>query len=427
MPNWVVVGTQWGDEGKGKVVDILTEKADVVARCQGGANAGHTVMINDKLFILHLVPSGILHPDKTCIIGNGMVIDLPELFSEMEDLERKGVHIDNRLFISEDAHLVMPYHKVIEKIEEESKGKDRVGTTGKGIGPAYRDKIARCGIKLRDILYPHVFEKKVEQNLGNSSHLLAKLKKEELSSLKTDCQEVLRYKARVVPLMADISLVVNEAISNGKSVLFEGSQGTMLDIDHGTYPYCTSSNTSAGGACTGLGVGPTLIDEVIGVVKAYTTRVGNGPFPTEFDDELCHAIREKGKEFGATTGRPRRCGWLDLVMLKYSVRINGIGKVALTKLDVLDDLNIIKVCVAYKHQGKRIDNFTRDLEVLESCEPVYQEIDGWKTSTHGITEYKDLPPKAKDYVNYVSAQLGTELVLISTGSKRDETILIQSI
>ena len=424
MPNRIVVGAQWGDEGKGKVVDILTEKADIVARPQGGANAGHTVIIGDELFILHLIPSGILHPDKICVMGNGMVIDLEQLFLEIDELKSRGTKIDNRLFVSEDAHLVMPYHKIIEKLEEESKGENKVGTTGKGIGPAYKDKISRCGIRVRDLLYADGFEKKVEQNLKNNSHLLEKLGEGELSSLKIASKEILKYKEKIIPLMADVSLILNQAIKNGKSVLFEGAQGTMLDIDHGTYPFCTSSNTSAGGACTGLGVGPTLIDEVIGIVKAYTTRVGNGPFPTEFDDNLCEAIREKGKEFGATTGRPRRCGWLDLVMLKYSVRVNNITQIALTKLDVLDNLDKIKVCVAYKYKDKTIENFTKDLEVLENCAPVYKEIDGWKTSTHGITEYKNLPPKAKDYVNFISGQLGAEIILISTGSKRTETILI---
>ncbi|MCJ7507844.1 MAG: adenylosuccinate synthase, partial [candidate division Zixibacteria bacterium] len=402
----------------------LTEKADIIARPQGGANAGHTVVIGDNLFILHLIPTGILHPHKICIIGNGMVIDLEQLFFGIADLKKRGIDIKNRLFISENAHLVMPYHKAIERLEEESKGKNKVGTTGKGIGPAYRDKIGRCGIRLRDILYPEVFKKKVESNLKNNSHLFGKLKRSEFSSLKTESEAILKYKKQVVSLMADVSLILNEAVRNGKSVLFEGAQGTMLDVDHGTYPYCTSSNVSAGGACTGTGVGPTLMDEVIGVVKAYTTRVGNGPFPTEFDDGLCEAIREKGKEFGATTGRPRRCGWLDLVLLKYSVRVNGITKIALTKLDVLDDLGKIKVCMAYKYKGKTIENFTNDLEILENCTPVYKEIDGWETSTHGMTKYQDLPRKAKDYINFISKQLGVEVMLISTGCKRDEPILI---
>ena len=424
MPNWIVVGTQWGDEGKGKVVDILTERADIIARPQGGANAGHTVIIGDKLFVLHLIPSGILHPDKMCVMGNGMVIDLEQLFSEIYELEGKGIDIGNRLFVSEDAHLVMPYHKAVEKIEEQSKGKDKVGTTGKGIGPAYKDKIARCGIKVRDLLYPEVFRQKIEHNLQNSLNLLEKSGKDELSSLRIASMEVLKYKEKITPLMVDVSLVLNQAIKKGKSVLFEGAQGTMLDIDHGTYPFCTSSNTSAGGACTGSGIGPTLIDGVVGVVKVYTTRVGNGPFPTEFGDDLCEVIREKGKEFGATTGRPRRCGWLDLVMLKYSVRVNNINKIALTKLDVLDDLDKIKVCVAYKYKDKILDNFTKDIEVLENCTPVYQEIDGWQVSTHGITEYENLPSKARDYINFISGQLGAEVILISTGSKRTETILI---
>ncbi len=422
MSNRVVVGTQWGDEGKGKIVDILTGEADIVARYSGGANAGHTVVIGDEKFILHLVPSGILHQNKICVIGNGVVIDLEHLFSELEELEKRKIKYQGRFLISRNAHLVMPYHKAIEKLEEEARGKGKIGSTGRGIGPAYRDKIAREGIRVIDLFDAELFKQRVEWNLKINDSLLRKLSKTELASLKKKSLVVLEFKRKVEPLMADVSLYLDQAIRKGKSVLFEGAQGALLDIDFGTYPYCTSSTTTVGGVCTGLGVSLALIGEVIGITKAYTTRVGNGPFPTEEKAKVCDILREKGNEFGATTGRPRRCGWLDFVLLKYAFRINGISKIAITKLDVLDSFDKIKVCTGYKYKGKLMTEFTPDLRTLENCKPVYEELTGWQRSTKGITEFKNLPDKAKRYLDYIAKKLKTPIFIVSTGNKRDQTI-----
>lgn len=418
----MVVGTQWGDEGKGKIVDILTGEADIVARYSGGANAGHTVVIGDEKFILHLVPSGILHQNKICAIGNGVVIDLEHLFSELEELEKRNIKYRGRFLISRNAHLVMPYHKTIEKLEEEARGKGRIGSTGRGIGPAYRDKIARDGIRVIDLFDPNLFKQRVEWNLKIHDNLLRKLSKTELASLKKKSLDVAKLKRKVELLLTDIGLYLDQAIRKGKSVLFEGAQGALLDIDFGTYPYCTSSTTTVGGVCTGLGISPAMIGEVIGITKAYTTRVGNGPFPTEEGSKVCDILRERGNEFGATTGRPRRCGWLDFVLLKYAFRINGISKIAITKLDVLDSFNKIKVCTGYKYKGKLLTEFTPDLHTLENCKPVYEELTGWKKSTKGITEFKNLPDKAKRYLDYIAKKLKTPIWIVSTGNKRDQTI-----
>ena len=422
MPNRVVLGTQWGDEGKGKIVDILTEEADVVARYSGGANAGHTVVIGNEQFILHLVPTGILHQDKTCVIGNGMVLDLEHLFFELEELHKRGITYRGRLWISPNAHLVMPYHKVIERMEEEMRGKDKIGTTLRGIGPAYRDKVARNGIRMADLLNPAGFEHRVELNLKIKEGLLCLLAEHELIDLKNKSLDVLKLARKVKPLLTDVGLHLHKSMAAGKSVLFEGAQGTLLDIDFGTYPYCTSSNTTIGGVCTGLGVSPTSVDEVVRVVKAYTTRVGDGPFPTEEKAKLGETLRENGNEFGATTSRPRRCGWLDLLVLKYSFRINGVSRIALTKLDVLDGVKKIKVCVGYKYRGKTLTDFVPDLRILEKCRPVYKELPGWEGRTSGVTSFKRLPDKAKRYVDYISKQLDVPIFMISTGNRRDQTI-----
>lgn len=424
MSNRAVVGTQWGDEGKGKIVDILTQDADIVARFSGGANAGHTVVIDDQTFILHLIPTGILHPDKTCVIGNGVVVDLEHMFSELDELGKRKIKVQDRLLLSQSAHLVMPYHKVIERLEEETRGKDKIAPTGKGIGPTYRDKIARHGLRVIDIFDQNLFKQRVEWNLKAKDGFLKKLGGKELSSLNKKSLEVSKFKRRVKPLVADTTLFLSQAIKEGKSILFEGAQGALLDIDFGTYPFCTSSNTTIGGACTGLGVSPAFIGEVIGVTKAYTTRVGNGPLPTEQKNEVGMSLQDGGNEFGATTGRPRRCGWLDLVILKYSFRINGITKIALTKLDVLDVFDKIKVCVGYKYKGKLITEFTPDLNTLEKCKPVYEELPGWQKNTNGLTDFKDLPDRAKGYVDYIAEKLETPVFLISTGSKRDQTIFL---
>ncbi len=424
MPNRAVVGTQWGDEGKGKIVDILAGEADIVARYSGGANAGHTVVIDNRKFILHLVPTGILHKGKICVIGNGMVIDLEQLFLELEELKKRKLTFQKRLLISPNAHLVMPYHKEIERLEEEARGKHKIGTTGRGIGPCYRDKIARHGIRIVDLLTPQLFHQKVEWNLQIKEGLLSLLPEHELISLKNKSLNILKLKRKVKPLLAEVGLFLDRSIRKGKSVLFEGAQGALLDVDFGTYPYCTSSNTTIGGVCTGLGINPTLIGEVIGVVKAYTTRVGDGPFPTEEKDGLGDLLREKGNEFGATTGRPRRCGWLDLVMLEYSFRINGVSGIALTKLDVLDGFDKIKVCVGYKYRGKTLTEFVPDLKILENCRPVYKEVPGWQKITQGITDFKRLPDKTKRYLDFISKQLKAPIFMVSTGVKRDQTIRV---
>lgn len=424
MSKRIVVGMQWGDEGKGKIVDLLSEKADIIARYAGGANAGHTVVIDSKKFILHLIPSGILHKNKICIIGNGVALDLQLFFLELEELQSKEIKVDQRIFISKNAHLVMPYHKDMERIEEGKRGNSKIGTTLKGIGPAYLDKIGRRGLRLIDLFDEKVFRSKIEENIKDKSSCLNSLSEKELSSLWEHCLSFLGYKNRVAPLMIDTASFLNKAIKQGKDILLEGAQGTLLDIDFGTYPYVTSSNTTAGGACTGLGVPPTAIDEVIGVSKAYTTRVGNGPFPTELKDETGKYLQEKGNEFGATTGRPRRCGWLDLLILRYAVMINGIKKIALTKLDVLDGLDTIKVCTGYKYKGKILKEFSNEVEILENCTPVYKNISGWKKDTTGIRDYKKLPQKTKDYLKFIQDQTGAKIFLISTGCKREETIWV---
>ncbi len=425
MSTVVIVGTQWGDEGKGKIVDFLTEKASVVARYQGGHNAGHTVVINNEKYILHLIPSGILHEGKKCIIGNGVVIAPDALIAEIDGLNARGINTDDNLLISKNAHIIMPYHIAIEKENENKRGNKKIGTTGRGIGPSYTDKVARHGIRMIDLLTPDVFKEKLSANLSTINFLLENFYK--TAPLKADAiyDEYMRYAERLSRYIADTDLVINRAIDSGENILFEGAQGTLLDIDHGTYPFVTSSNTIAGGACTGLGVGPTKIKRVLGVVKAYTTRVGEGPFPTELKDELGETIRRKGGEFGATTGRPRRCGWLDMVILRYAVRINGLTGIALTKMDILDGMDRLKICIGYKYNGKLYEEFPKETEVLENCEPIYEEVDGWKESTLGIREFDKLPANARKYIKKIEEMLKTEVQIISTGQKRDEIITIK--
>lgn len=425
MPNIVVVGAQWGDEGKGKIVDFLTEKADVVARYQGGHNAGHTVVINNEKFILHLIPSGILHSGKICLIGNGVVVDPAALIEEMNGLKKRGIDIDRNLFLSKNAHLIMPYHMAIDEESERSKGTKKIGTTGRGIGPTYVDKMARIGIRVADLLYPWVFREKLTANLSNINNLLECLYRASKFEVEDIYSEYMGYAERLSGYIADTDIIINRMISENKNILFEGAQGTMLDIDHGTYPYVTSSSAIAGGACTGLGVGPTKITGVLGVAKAYTTRVGGGPFPTEIGGPLGDKLREKGGEFGATTGRPRRCGWLDMVVLRHSARINGLTGLAITKLDILDGLEKIKICIGYRHEGKIYDEFPKEVAVLEECEPVYEEVDGWKESTIGIREFNRLPKAAQSYIRMIEKILGVEVQIISTGQKRDEIIMLE--
>lgn len=425
MSTVVIVGTQWGDEGKGKIVDFLTEKADVVARYQGGNNAGHTVVIKNEKYVLHLIPSGVLHKRKKCIIGNGVVINPEALIAEMDGLGKQGISVDNNLLVSKNAHVIMPYHKALECEHENRKGNNKIGTTGMGIGPSYSDKSSRSGIRMMDLLSPDIFREKLKTNLVMVNFLLERFYNR--APLKADeiYNKYMAYAKRLSKYIVDTDVIINEAIASGKKVLFEGAQGTLLDIDHGTYPFVTSSNTIAGGACTGLGVGPTKIKKVLGITKAYTTRVGEGPFPTELKDELGESIRQKGGEFGATTGRPRRCGWLDIVVLKHAIRINGLTGIALTKLDILDGLDTIKICTGYKYKGTVYKNFPKEIDVLKEALPVYEKLKGWQESTLGVREMKKLPANARTYIKRIEALLDTKIQIISTGQKRDEIIVLK--
>jgi adenylosuccinate synthase len=425
MSNIVVVGLQWGDEGKGKIVDVLSEKADVVARFQGGHNAGHTVVIQDEKFILHVIPSGILNKDKTCLIGNGVVVDPAALLEEIEELKARGVEVSGNLFLSKNAHLIMPYHILLDREHERTRGNKNIGTTGRGIGPAYCDKIARSGIRVADLLQPQVFSEKLKGNLANVNFLLENLYKAAPLDHETIYNEYMGYADRLAAHITDTDILIHKMLSENKNILCEGAQGTLLDIDHGTYPYVTSSNSTAGGACTGLGIGPTNITKVIGVVKAYTTRVGSGPFPTEIKDALGEQLREHGGEYGATTGRPRRCGWLDMVILRHSIRINGVTGIAITKLDILDGMPSLKMCTSYRYKGDVISEFPKEINIFEECEPIYEEIAGWDSSTAGLRDYKDLPGPAKEYLKKIQDMLGVEVDFISTGQKRDELIVLQ--
>jgi len=426
MPNVIVLGLQWGDEGKGKIVDVLSEKADVVARYQGGHNAGHTVVIRNEKFILHVIPSGILYKGKKCLIGNGVVVEPASLLEEINGLKERGIGIDkNNLFLSKNAHVIMPYHMALDRENEKLRGSKSIGTTGRGIGPAYCDKINRSGIRVADLLQPEFFREKLKANLFNINFLLENLYKARVFNIENIYDEYMGYAEKLKEHVADTDIIIDKTIAEGGNILLEGAQGTLLDIDHGTYPYVTSSNATAGGACTGLGIGPTKISKVLGVVKAYTTRVGAGPFPTEIKDRLGDAIREKGGEYGATTGRPRRCGWLDMVILRHSARINGLTGIAITKLDILDGMETIKICTSYKHNGKIYKEFPKELNIFQECEPVYEETKGWKESTIGIRAFEELPDAAKAYVKKIENMLGVEAHMISTGQRRDELIQIQ--
>jgi adenylosuccinate synthase len=425
MPVLVVVGAQWGDEGKGKIIDLLTERADVVARYQGGHNAGHTVVVGADEFILHLIPSGVLHKGKKCIIGNGVVVDPFALLEEMDALVRRGIKFERNLLISKNAHLIMPYHKALDLASEKLKGNKKIGTTGRGIGPAYADKINRKGIRMADFLDAKTFREKLACNTGEANFLLERFYDAPLVHLDQIYEEYLGYARRLRKYISDTTLFLNESIVSRKKILAEGAQGTHLDVDHGTYPFVTSSSPTAGGACTGLGIGPNTITEVMGIVKAYTTRVGSGPFPTEQKNKLGELLRAHGKEYGATTGRPRRCGWADTLIIRHSVRVNGMTSVAITKLDVLDTLDEIKICVGYKHKGKLYDEMPSELTVLEKGIPQYITMPGWKQSTVGIQKYGDLPKKARTYVEKLCQLCGVKPAIISTGARRDETIILQ--
>jgi len=420
----VLVGSQWGDEGKGKIVDILSENFDIVTRYQGGANAGHTVAIGEKQYILHLIPSGILRKDVICVIGNGVVIDPTALLEEISLLEKNGIKVDGRLFISHNAHLIMPYHKLLDSINE--KGSKKIGTTGRGIGPCYIDKYARKGIKIVDLLNKKILEQKIRENLEEKNRLLEKVYDSKGLDVEEIIEQYLEFDKAIDKYIKDVPAFLNEAISKGKSILLEGAQGALLDVDHGTYPYVTSSSPTSGGACTGTGIPPTKIDNVVGIVKAYTTRVGNGPFPSELSDDDGEKLRKVGAEFGATTGRPRRCGWFDAALIKYSQMINGIDSVAITKLDVLSDFDEIKVCVGYKLNGKILKSFPTDVDRLSAVEPVYKTLPGWKTDISNCLAYKDLPQQTRDYLDFIAKEANIKVEIISVGPKRKQTFYVTS-
>ncbi|MBM7836416.1 adenylosuccinate synthase [Clostridium sardiniense] len=428
MSAFIVIGAQWGDEGKGKMTDYLAEEADVVVRFQGGNNAGHTVVVGDKEYKLHLIPSGILYDDKTNVIGNGVVVDPKALFDEIEYLEGVGVKVTpEKLIISDRAQLIMPYHKVLDKLKEKARGKNDIGTTGKGIGPCYTDKYERCGIRVCDLMHEDVFTEKLRENVEAKNAYITKVLDGEALSFDEILKEYLEFAKKLRPFVKDTSVKVYDAIKADKNVLFEGAQGMLLDIDYGTYPYVTSSNTTAGGVTAGTGIGPRMITNAVGIAKAYTTRVGKGPFPTELNDETGDWIREKGHEYGVTTGRSRRCGWLDLVILKTTVRVSGLSSLAVTKIDTLAGLDKIKVCVGYKFNGEVIDYFPASLEDLAMCEPVYEEFDGWDESVADARSYEELPENAKKYIERIEEFTDTRVSIVSVGPKRDQTMRVKEI
>jgi len=426
MSTVVVVGTQWGDEGKGKVTDFLAENAEVVARYQGGNNAGHTITINGEKYKLHLIPSGIFYSDKICVIGNGMVIDPKALVEELDYLHEKGIKTDN-LKISDRAHIIMPYHVKMDIVEEKRKGINKIGTTGKGIGPAYMDKAARIGIRIADLLDEEEFEKKLRRNLQEKNRLFDKYYETDGFKVEDILTEYAKYREVIRPYVTDTSIVLNEAIDQGKRVLFEGAQGVMLDIDQGTYPFVTSSNPVAGGVTIGSGVGPTKIRHVVGVAKAYTTRVGDGPFPTELKDEIGDRIREVGREYGTTTGRPRRIGWFDSVVLRHAGRVSGITELSINLLDVLTGIPTLKICTAYQYNGEIIEEFPANLNILEKCEPVYEELPGWDEDITGVRDFNDLPLNARHYIERISQLTGIPVALFSVGPNREQTVMVKSV
>ncbi|HQF53558.1 MAG TPA: adenylosuccinate synthase [Fibrobacteria bacterium] len=424
MKNTIVVGSQWGDEGKAKVIDVLAEHADVVIRFQGGANAGHTVVVGDQEFVFHLIPSAIMRPTKTCVIGNGVVLDPAQLLHEIEELEGRGFDVRGRLWLAENMQIVMPWHVQLDKLKEKAAGKNAIGTTGRGIGPAYVDKVARSGIRLIDLLDPEGLRFKVESILEEKNILFTKVYEAEALQAAPIVAQYLEYGRKLAPLVANAALLLEKAIKTGKHLLFEGAQGTILDVDHGTYPYVTSSNTIAGSACCGSGVGPTAIQSVIGVVKAYTTRVGNGPFPTELDSELGESLRKWGGEYGATTGRARRCGWFDAMVVRKAVRVNGITGLAITKVDVLDQLPEIQVCVGYKSEGKVLEDLPMQMREFENVEPVYETLPGWMSDTSKAVSWADLPENAKKYLERLAELVGAPIAMVSVGPRRDQAIFL---
>ncbi|MFP4057705.1 MAG: adenylosuccinate synthase [Candidatus Brocadiia bacterium] len=424
MPSLCVVGMQWGDEGKGKLIDYLSEQAQVVARYQGGSNAGHTVVVEGQKTVLHLLPSGILHPHCSCVIGNGVVVDPEELLEEIDLIAARGIEVGQRLLVSDRAQVVMPYHKALDRLAEEARGEARLGTTLRGIGPAYVDKVSRSGLRMVDLVEPHALEARLRASLGAANLLIERVYGGEPLDFDPLFERCRDYGARLAPYVGDSVRFLHQALADGRRVLFEGAQGSMLDLDFGTYPFLTSSNASACGVPAGTGVPPRMLGRVLGVVKAYTTRVGQGPFPTELDGELCERVRERGGEYGATTGRPRRCGWLDAVALRYAVAINGAHFVAVTKLDVLDRLPSVRVCTAYRHNGAVAEGFPSDPEVLAACEPQLEELPGWQTDTAAARSMDQLPPRARAYLERVSELAGVPVRIVSVGDEREQTIFV---
>lgn len=419
----VVVGAQWGDEGKGKIVDLLSKEVDYVVRYQGGANAGHTLKFDDTEIVLHLIPSGIFHGSATCVIGNGVVIDPNALIEEIANIRKLGVELDGRLIISNSAHVILPYHQVLDNVKEEHRGDDAIGTTGRGIGPAYVSKISRVGIRTADLAHPEVFRDKMEQNIADINEALQHVYKVDPLEPGPMIEKCLEAGQKLCPYVRNTSAILHDAVRDGKEILLEGAQGSLLDVDHGTYPYVTSSSPTAGGACTGTGIPPTAITHVMGITKAYCTRVGNGPFPTELDNEFGEQLRQKGKEFGATTGRPRRCGWLDLVALKYAVQVNGMNELAITKMDVLNGLDKIKVCTGYRIGDTETDVFPLDLSEVRKAEPQYTIFEGWEEDVRKCDSIDALPVTAQKYLEFIQDYLGVEMNILSTGPRRSETII----
>ena len=425
MSAFIVLGAQWGDEGKGKMTDYLAEGANVVVRYQGGNNAGHTVEVGEKQYKLHLIPSGILHDEKLNVIGNGVVVDPKAFFTEIDYLKEEGVKVTpEKLIVSDRAHVIMPYHKVLDKLKEKARGKNDIGTTGKGIGPCYTDKFERCGIRVCDLIDKEVFKEKLKDNIEMKNKYIVNVLGGEPLSFEEIYEEYSKYGEKLKHFVKDTSVRVYNEIKEDKTVLFEGAQGMLLDIDYGTYPYVTSSNTTAGGVANGVGIGPNMITNAVGIAKAYTTRVGKGPFPTELEDETGEWIREKGHEYGVTTGRSRRCGWLDIVILKTSVRVSGLTSLAVTKIDTLAGLEKVKMCVGYKFNDEIIDYFPASLEDLAKCEPIYEEFDGWDESIADARSYEEIPETAKIYLKKIEEYTGARISIVSVGPKRDQTIKI---
>ncbi len=424
MSNTILIGAQWGDEGKGKIIDLLAEQSDYIVRYQGGNNAGHTVCFADQKFVFHLLPSGVLHPKKSCVLGNGVVLDLEALFQEIEMLRKSKISVEGRLFVSDRAHVIFPYHRLMDQLREDRTGEGKIGTTKKGIGPCYADKSDRLGIRVADLMNPKVFRDRLKRVLDEKNLILEKIFNHPPFEFGEMCRTYENYQKKLEPFVRNTSLILDEAYRKKKKVLFEGAQGTLLDVDYGTYPFVTSSNASAGGAITGAGVSPARIDQVIGVVKAYTTRVGEGPFPTEFPPDLMEQVRKRGEEYGATTGRPRRCGWFDAVVVRHSALVNGLGQMAVMKLDVLDGMPTIKICIAYDVKGKRYEHFPADIEALEYAKPVYEEHPGWEGPVSTARSRSDLPKNARAYLKRLEQLVGVPISIISVGSKREETIFV---